>query len=80
MRVEDILTSERCFCKIEGFSKKRLLTKISGLLGNLFANLDETEVFNSMMAREQLGSTGLGNVIAIPTVEFRNVKKLLDRS
>ena len=66
MRVEDILTSERCFCKIEGFSKKRLLTKISGLLGNLFANLDETEVFNSMMAREQLGSTGLGNGIAIP--------------
>ena len=66
MQLEEILTPERCFCKIEGFSKKRLLTKVSSLLGDLFENLDETEVFNSMMAREQLGSTGLGNGIAIP--------------
>ena len=77
MRVEDILTSERCFCKIEGFSKKRLLTKISGLLGNLFANLDETEVFNSMMAREQLGSTGLGNGIAIPHCRVPQCKEVI---
>jgi len=66
MQLEEILTPERCFCKIEGVSKKRLLTKVSSLLGDLFENLDETEVFNSMMAREQLGSTGLGNGIAIP--------------
>ncbi|MDG2422238.1 MAG: PTS sugar transporter subunit IIA [Gammaproteobacteria bacterium] len=66
MQLEEILTPERCFCKIEGFSKKRLLTKVSSLLGDLFENLDETEVFNSMMAREYLGSTGLGNGIAIP--------------
>mgnify|MGYP001307181344 CR=1 FL=1 len=66
MQLEGILTSERCFCKIEGYSKKRLLTKVSALLGDLFENLDETEVFNSMMAREHLGSTGLGNGIAIP--------------
>ena len=66
MQLEEILTPERCFCKIDGYSKKRLLTKVSSLLGDLFENLDETEVFNSMMAREQLGSTGLGNGIAIP--------------
>ncbi|MBS25376.1 MAG: PTS IIA-like nitrogen-regulatory protein PtsN [Gammaproteobacteria bacterium] len=66
MQLEDILTSERCYCKLEGTSKKRILMNISEKLGQQFATLDESEVFNSIMAREQLGSTGLGNGIAIP--------------
>ena len=66
MQLEDILTSERCYCKLEGTSKKRILMNISEQLGQQFATLDESEVFNSIMAREQLGSTGLGNGIAIP--------------
>jgi|TARA_B100001094_G_scaffold289208_1_gene305975 PTS system nitrogen regulatory IIA component len=77
MNLEEILTPERCFCRIEGFSKKRLLTRVSGLLGGLFTNLDETEVFNSMMAREQLGSTGLGNGIAIPHCRVPQCKEII---
>ena len=77
MELEDILKPERCFCKIEGFSKKRLLTKVSGLLGDLFVNLDETEVFNSMMAREHLGSTGLGDGIAIPHCRVPHCKEII---
>ena len=66
MQLENILTSERCYCQLEGTSKKRILMSISEKLGQQFATLNESEVFNSMMAREQLGSTGLGNGIAIP--------------
>ena len=66
MQLEDILTPERCYCQLEGKSKKRILMNISEKLGQQFATLDESEVFNSIMAREQLGSTGLGNGIAIP--------------
>ena len=66
MQLEDILTPERCYCQLEGTSKKRILMNISEKLGQQFATLDESEVFNSIMAREQLGSTGLGNGIAIP--------------
>ena len=66
MELEDILTSERCYCHLEGVSKKRILMNISEKLGQQFVTLDESEVFNSIMAREQLGSTGLGNGIAIP--------------
>jgi len=66
MQLEDILTSERCYCQLEGTSKKQILMNISEKLGQQFATLDESEVFNSIMAREQLGSTGLGNGIAIP--------------
>ena len=66
MQLEDILTPDRCYCQLEGVSKKRVLMNISEMLGEQFATLDESEVFNSIMAREQLGSTGLGNGIAIP--------------
>ena len=66
MELSDILTPDRCLCKIQGFSKKRLLKNLSTTLGESFNNLDENQIFNSMMAREQLGSTGIGNGIAIP--------------
>ena len=66
MELSDILTPDRCLCKIQGFSKKRLLKTLSTRLGESFSNLDENQVFDSMMAREQLGSTGIGNGIAIP--------------
>ena len=66
MELSDILTPERCLCKIQGFSKKRLLKTLSTRLGESFSNLDENQVFDSMMAREQLGSTGIGKGIAIP--------------
>ena len=66
MQLKDFLTRERCYCRIEGVSKKRLLENISELLSKQFSNLDDNEIFNAIMAREQLGSTGLGNGIAIP--------------
>lgn len=66
MQVEDILTPERCHSRISGVSKKRILTIISELLAESCSLLDSNSVFNALMAREQLGSTGLGNGIAIP--------------
>lgn len=67
MHLEEILSPDRCFCKISGVSKKRLLTKISEFISdNIQQQLDSTQIFDALMAREQLGSTGLGNGIAIP--------------
>lgn len=66
MQVEEILTPERCHSRIAGVSKKRILTIISELLAENNQSLNANAVFNALMAREQLGSTGLGNGIAIP--------------
>ena len=66
MHLEDILTPERCFCDIEGISKKRFMKTISELIESDVKDLPATEIFDALMAREQLGSTGLGNGIAIP--------------
>lgn len=51
---------------MEWQSKKRILTNVSDLLAERKNSLDSVEIYNALMAREQLGSTGLGNGIAIP--------------
>ncbi len=66
MQLEDILTPQRCFCRMAWPSRKRILTNISKLLAEQSASLESGEIYNGLMAREQLGSTGLGNGIAIP--------------
>ena len=66
MQLEDILTPDRCYCQISGVSKKRLLTTIGELIANNSESLESEQVFGALMAREQLGTTGLGNGIAIP--------------
>ena len=66
MQLEDILTPQRCFCRMAWKSKKRILASISDLLAEQSSTLESGEIYNGLMAREQLGSTGLGNGIAIP--------------
>jgi PTS system nitrogen regulatory IIA component len=66
MLLEEILTVDRCHCKLTGVSKKRLLTRVSELIAKNIAALEADDIFNALMAREQLGTTGLGNGIAIP--------------
>jgi PTS system nitrogen regulatory IIA component len=66
MQLEDILTAERCFCRMEWGSKKRILTSISELLAEQDSELNAKDIYHALLGREQLGSTGLGKGIAIP--------------
>jgi PTS system nitrogen regulatory IIA component len=66
MELENILSQARCHCRMVGSSKKRILKTIGEHLSETNNNLDASEVFDSLMAREQLGSTGIGAGIAIP--------------
>ena len=51
---------------LEVLGKKRILKTISDLISANSGELQADDIFNALMAREQLGSTGLGNGIAIP--------------
>ena len=66
MQLEEILVPERCYCQMEWTSKKRILSGVSELLAEQLGNIPATEIYDALMAREQLGSTGLGKGIAIP--------------
>lgn len=66
MQLSSILTPERTLCDLPGVSKKRFLTTISEHIAATSPALSADSIYKALLAREQLGSTGIGNGIAIP--------------
>lgn len=66
MLISDLLSPERICCDVHSSSKKRLLELISIELARNSDQLSQREIFESLCARERLGSTGLGRGVAIP--------------
>ena len=66
MQVTELLTPSSALCGLEGGSKKRILEKIAQLISDQHDDMDATCVFNGLHGREKLGSTGIGDGIAIP--------------
>ncbi len=66
IRLEQILTPGRSLVNVPGGSKKRVLEQIAHLVARDLTELDAQSIFESLIAREKLGSTGFGNGIAIP--------------
>ncbi|MGL6000272.1 MAG: PTS IIA-like nitrogen regulatory protein PtsN [Pseudomonas proteolytica] len=66
IRLETILTPGRSLVNVPGGSKKKALEQIANLIGREVPELDTQDVYEALIAREKLGSTGFGNGIAIP--------------
>jgi PTS system nitrogen regulatory IIA component len=66
MTLATILSPELTFCNVQGSAKNKLLHDCATLIASRMDGLTADEIFDALMAREQLGSTGLGDGIAIP--------------
>jgi len=66
MNFADLISIERVACGVTCNSKKRALEILSHLVCDNNDDINQNEVFESLIARERLGSTGLGKGIAIP--------------
>ena len=64
--LEQLLTPELTFCAESGSSKKKVFETVSSLICERRSEMDAGEVYNNLLAREKLGSTALGDGIAIP--------------
>ena len=62
----DLLSPGRILAGVRINSRKRLLELISETLAKKNKELNSREIFESLCVREQLGSTGLGDGVAIP--------------
>jgi nitrogen PTS system EIIA component len=67
------LVAERIACDLEISSKKRLLQALAGLLAADHAAITQEAVFEHLLERERLGSTGLGHGIALPHSRMKDV-------
>ena len=65
MEIEDILRVDRIVTSLEAGSKKHALQELAGKAAKQ-TGLEEHEIFDVLLERERLGTTGVGSGIAIP--------------
>lgn len=77
MKIDKILTQNRTLVISEGRSKKRLFEKASRLLARMFPEINGIGLFEGLIARERLGSTAIGNGVAIPHCRVPHCREIL---
>ena len=77
MQLSELLTPERVACDVEVPSKKRALEQVSDLLSLNQSDTTVIDIYNSLLARERLGGTGVGHGIAIPHGRLQNTQQTL---
>ena len=73
-RLAQILPKENVRISLKATSKKRVFEQAS-LIFESRCKIARSKIFNSLFSREKLGSTGLGNGIAIPHGRLEGLKK-----
>lgn len=66
MLIKEILPDSRIESGVDINSKKAALEHLAAMLATDSRGLNAIEIFDSLIAREKLGSTGLGEGISIP--------------
>ncbi|MDX1633864.1 MAG: PTS IIA-like nitrogen regulatory protein PtsN [Marinobacter sp.] len=77
LTIENILSPDLTHCRVSGSSKKRILEFIAEQVARRFPELSESQTFNNLVARERLGSTGIGQGIAIPHCRLENCNRVV---
>jgi PTS system nitrogen regulatory IIA component len=75
-RICELLTADHVLLGVEASSKKRAF-ELAGLLFEEKKGIARSKVFDSLFARERLGSTGLGEGIAIPHGRIKGLNQAM---
>lgn len=77
MPLRDILAPARIAPALAATSKKRLLESMGELLGRGVAGFDANTAFHCLTERERLGSTGIGDGVALPHGRMKGLDRAL---
>ena len=75
MRISDILTAKRVYTDFKADSKRELLQLLAAKAAKSL-DVDERIIFDALLERESLGSTGFGHGTAFPHARLANIKKV----
>ncbi len=77
MILSEHITPNMISCHESAGSKKKALEKLSHFLALAQPELNETLVFDKLLERERLGSTGLGEGVAIPHCRMAEARRAM---
>ena len=77
MKLTDLINENCTLCAVSANSKKRILELLCEKAAESFDEDNTYSLLESLMAREKMGSTGIGNGIAIPHGRLADGDKVL---
>lgn len=76
MTVASLITPDSVVAGIKGTNKKQVLQDLSGQLARI-SGVPERAIFETLLQRERLGTTGVGQGIAIPHGRISGLRRLV---
>lgn len=74
MNISDIMDKSRIYVAFKPMNKRELLQEMADAASKV-VNVDSRTIFDSLLERENLGSTGFGSGTAIPHARLNNIDK-----
>lgn len=76
MQISDILSEDMIMTEVKADTKRHLLAEIAAYAAEK-NGLDKNIVFEAILERENLGSTGYGNGVAFPHARINGLKQIV---
>lgn len=70
MHITTLFNQDRTRAHVQGLSKKQVLETLAKVFAESNSQLDDDDVYQHLVNREKLGTTGLGDGVAIPHCRF----------
>jgi PTS system nitrogen regulatory IIA component len=77
MKITDILSPDLVIPELKGNTKPEILNELAQALASKYKEISLNELNATLAERERLGSTAIGDGIAIPHGKLRGVKKII---
>lgn len=77
MKIQDILDEKSIIPELKGQTKKQVLEELLDTILRIKPQLDRDRLMDILLERERLGSTGIGDGIAIPHGKTRELDQLM---
>ncbi|GEP09570.1 PTS IIA-like nitrogen regulatory protein PtsN [Methylobacterium gnaphalii] len=76
MPVLEFLSPDSVIPALKARAKKQILSELAAQAARQLPGLDEREIFETLLQRERLGSTGIGDGVAIPHGKLARLDRL----
>jgi PTS system nitrogen regulatory IIA component len=77
MKISEILSKEHIIKDLKSFDKESVLEELSNFLKDKGVIPNKENLLLALIEREKLGSTGIGENVAIPHAKIREIDKII---
>ncbi|MFQ5672702.1 MAG: PTS sugar transporter subunit IIA [Nitrospinales bacterium] len=77
MKISEILKKDFVIAELPGKDKPGILRELSGFLKNKGVVKDQETLYQALMDRENLGSTGIGENVAVPHAKSAEIDRVI---